>query len=220
VQGIPVSVVDPTSGQILQYDTATRQYVPINYITAGGTISGNLTLNGVSNLAPSQSASSGSSLMTRDLSDARYGGGETSMLYMTSPVTYTNNNTLSDVPGLSASLASGYYYIDAFLGFSHTTSGGQQWALFYTGISPAGSLYVTRGAANAGWLSYSVRPYKSNAALADGWTNTGTESGAMVRGILYLQTSGTLSIRAAQSTSHANTTTLAAYSYLRVQKLQ
>jgi hypothetical protein len=42
----------------------------------------------------------------------------------------------------------------------------------------------------------------------------------MVRGILYLQTSGTLSIRAAQSTSHANTTTLAAYSYLRVQKLQ
>jgi hypothetical protein len=34
--------------------------------------SGNATLNGTANLAPSQTASSGASLMTRDLSDARY----------------------------------------------------------------------------------------------------------------------------------------------------
>jgi hypothetical protein len=34
--------------------------------------SGNATLNGTANLAPSQTADSGSSLMTRDLSDARY----------------------------------------------------------------------------------------------------------------------------------------------------
>jgi hypothetical protein len=36
------------------------------------TVSGNATLNGVGNTAPSQTASSGSSLMTRELSDARY----------------------------------------------------------------------------------------------------------------------------------------------------
>jgi hypothetical protein len=36
------------------------------------TVNGNATLNGVDNFAPSQTASSGSSLMTRDLSDDRY----------------------------------------------------------------------------------------------------------------------------------------------------
>jgi hypothetical protein len=36
------------------------------------TVTGNATLNGVGNIAPSQTADSGSSLMTRDLSDARF----------------------------------------------------------------------------------------------------------------------------------------------------
>lgn len=70
MQGIPVSVVDPTTGQILQYDLATRQYVPVDYVgKAGGTFTGNLTLNGTANVAPNQTAASGSSLMTRDLVD-------------------------------------------------------------------------------------------------------------------------------------------------------
>ena len=45
-------------------------------VTVGGTlaVTGNATLNGVDNLAPSQTASSGSSLMTRDLSDDHYLG--------------------------------------------------------------------------------------------------------------------------------------------------
>ena len=74
VQGIPVSVVDPTSGQILEYDSTTRQYVPKDYVAkAGGTFAGNVTLNGTANTAPNQTAASGSSLMTRDLGDARYG---------------------------------------------------------------------------------------------------------------------------------------------------
>jgi hypothetical protein len=48
--------------------------VTFSNITASGTFTatGNATLNGVGNTAPSQTASSGSSLMTRDLSDARY----------------------------------------------------------------------------------------------------------------------------------------------------
>jgi hypothetical protein len=36
------------------------------------TVNGNATLNGVGNIAPAQTADSGSSLMTRDLGDARY----------------------------------------------------------------------------------------------------------------------------------------------------
>jgi hypothetical protein len=48
--------------------------VTFSNITASGTlgVTGNATLNGVNNTAPSQTADSGSSLMTRDLSDDRY----------------------------------------------------------------------------------------------------------------------------------------------------
>ena len=45
--------------------------VPVSFST-NVTVNGNATLNGVDNLAPSQTASSGASLMTRDLSDDRY----------------------------------------------------------------------------------------------------------------------------------------------------
>jgi hypothetical protein len=49
--------------------------VTFSNITASGTLTatGNVTMSGVGNTAPSQTASSGSSLMTRDLGDARYG---------------------------------------------------------------------------------------------------------------------------------------------------
>jgi hypothetical protein len=48
--------------------------VTFSNITASGTlgVTGNATFSGTANLAPSQTADSGSSLMTRDLSDARY----------------------------------------------------------------------------------------------------------------------------------------------------
>ena len=56
--------------------------------------SGNATLNGVNNTAPSQTASSGSSLMTRDLSDDRYGAWE-------------NTFEISNFSGLTAGIVSG-----------------------------------------------------------------------------------------------------------------
>ena len=48
--------------------------VTFSNITASGTlgVTGNATFSGTANLAPSQTADSGSSLMTRDLGDARY----------------------------------------------------------------------------------------------------------------------------------------------------
>jgi hypothetical protein len=48
--------------------------VTFSNITASGTlgVTGNATFSGTANLAPSQTASSGSSLMTRDLGDARF----------------------------------------------------------------------------------------------------------------------------------------------------
>lgn len=73
VQSIPVSPVDPTSGQTLVYNSTTRQWEPSSGMAplTGGTFSGNVTLNGTANTAPNQTAASGSSLMTRDLVDAR-----------------------------------------------------------------------------------------------------------------------------------------------------
>lgn len=78
LQGFPVSTADPASGNVLVYDSSTRQWVPVSKATAGlaelsgGTFSGNVTMNGTANTAPNQTAASGSSLMTRDLGDARY----------------------------------------------------------------------------------------------------------------------------------------------------
>jgi hypothetical protein len=53
--------------------------VPVSFatnVTVGGTlaVTGNVTLSGVNNTAPAQTADSGSSLMTRDLSDDHYLG--------------------------------------------------------------------------------------------------------------------------------------------------
>jgi hypothetical protein len=49
------------------------QVVPLtNNHASAVTLGGNVTLNGTANLAPNQTAASGSSLMTRDLGDARY----------------------------------------------------------------------------------------------------------------------------------------------------
>ena len=57
-------------------ELGTTNNVTFNNLTTSGTLTatGNVTMNGVANTAPSQTASSGSSLMTRGLSDVRYGG--------------------------------------------------------------------------------------------------------------------------------------------------
>jgi hypothetical protein len=52
---------------------AALQTVPLtNNHTSAVTLGGNLTVNGTANIAPNQTASSGASVMTRDLGDARY----------------------------------------------------------------------------------------------------------------------------------------------------
>jgi hypothetical protein len=70
---------DTTNGKVIYGGTNALTFtnaVTFSNITASGTLTatGNATLNGVGNTAPSQTASSGSSLMTRDLSDGRYFG--------------------------------------------------------------------------------------------------------------------------------------------------
>jgi hypothetical protein len=64
------------TAELLQVRLGTNLYVgladDVSEFWTDVAVNGNATLNGVDNLAPSQTASSGSSLMTRDLSDDRY----------------------------------------------------------------------------------------------------------------------------------------------------
>jgi hypothetical protein len=83
------------------------------------TVSGNATLNGSDNLAPQQAASSGSSLMTRGLSDARYsfsrwyGAGD--LLYLA--------NTATVITDISRGTDTGFSPIgNIMLGVSDTTT--------------------------------------------------------------------------------------------------
>jgi hypothetical protein len=64
------------TAELLQVRLGTNLYVgladDVSEFWTDVAVNGNATLNGVDNLAPSQTASSGASLMTRDLSDDRY----------------------------------------------------------------------------------------------------------------------------------------------------
>jgi hypothetical protein len=64
------------TAELLQVRLGTNLYVgladDVSEFWTDVAVNGTTTLNGVDNLAPSQAASSGSSLMTRDLSDARF----------------------------------------------------------------------------------------------------------------------------------------------------
>jgi hypothetical protein len=63
---------DTTNGRVIYGGTNTLTFTNPTTFSTNVTVSGNATLNGVGNTAPSQTASSGSSLMTRGLSDARF----------------------------------------------------------------------------------------------------------------------------------------------------
>jgi hypothetical protein len=74
----------------------TTNNVTFNNLTTTGTLTatGNVTLSGVGNTAPSQTASSAASLMTRALSDDRYGAWE-------------NTSEILNFTGLTAGIVSG-----------------------------------------------------------------------------------------------------------------
>jgi hypothetical protein len=93
--------------------------VTFSNITASGTlgVTGNATLNGVDNLAPSQTADSGSSLMTRDLSDARYTTGEMWHAWRMSSYNTTNIpvGVFKTAPCVLYTNGQSAFYIEAFL---------------------------------------------------------------------------------------------------------
>lgn len=226
LQGFPVSVTDPTSGDILVYDSATRQWVPRSKAAAGlaelagGTFSGNVTLNGTANTAPNQTAASGSSLMTRDLGDARYGG-EVSYSVLTADVTYNSNATPANVTGFSYAMTAGLRYrVELVVGMTHTTNCGSKWDLFYTGIINGNrTIFLSRGYSNSAWLSYGVVGAFNNSTSTGGSTSVINEAGGRIDWLAMPSTDGTLTLRASQNVSHPDTTTLRTGTFWKITKL-
>jgi hypothetical protein len=81
------------TAELLQVRLGTNLYVgladDVSEFWTDVAVNGNATLNGVDNFAPSQTASSGSSLMTRDLSDERY----TTSIWLTQ---FSDNQTITN----------------------------------------------------------------------------------------------------------------------------
>jgi hypothetical protein len=81
------------TAELLQVRLGTNLYVgladDVSEFWTDVAVNGNATLNGVDNFAPSQTASSGSSLMTRDLSDDRY----TTSIWLTQ---FLDNQTITN----------------------------------------------------------------------------------------------------------------------------
>jgi hypothetical protein len=121
---------DLTSGTLA--DARLSSNVPLK--DAANTFSANQTLNGTNNVAPNQTAASGSSIMTRDLGDARYGG--QNFVAMVSGVTMTQNNTtLEDIAGASLVLPTGTYIITVKMFFIANASAGSKMAMAFDGTS-------------------------------------------------------------------------------------
>lgn len=99
-------------------------------------LSDNLTLNGTANTAPNQTAASGSSLMTRDLGDARY----SLVSYLNPPI--ATAHTL--IPDTASSATSGSNATGAT--FKYTLRGIGTAGSYYTARFPVGALIdVTTG---------------------------------------------------------------------------
>jgi hypothetical protein len=70
-----------------------------------------VALGGTANTAPSQTASSGSSLMTRDLGDVRYGG---PFYYAIAKTDTSVTNSTNTVSAASVTLPTGWYHFEVF----------------------------------------------------------------------------------------------------------
>jgi hypothetical protein len=124
---------------------------------AANTFSANQTLDGTNNVAPNQTAASGSSLLTRDLGDARY---PVPQVKISTAQIDSVNTTRQDVTGLTGfSLDADSFYLFEFFG-RVTTGASSSFSMF---------LDLTTALAYTG---------SANTNTALGWGNTGATVGA------------------------------------------
>jgi hypothetical protein len=187
--------------------SATGMTVNSNAIV-GGTlgVTGNATFSGTANLAPSQTADSGSSLMTRDLVDARY-------QYVRNPttITITNNATLTNI--VSVPLSVGTWTVKMFWDMIGTINSGTRHGFEFTGSA---TVRLVRSRAVTGGPLTGVVNVSGDLDLGLAETSTF----AFVTGIYEVSSSGTLYLKAAQNVSSADATTVGSYAHILAEKIE
>jgi hypothetical protein len=115
-------------------DARLSSNVPLK--DAANTYSANQTLDGTNNVAPNQTAASGSSIMTRALGDARF---VRSTIYSNaSTITLADSTTLADLSGFAVTIESGArYFLEASIqANSDDNTAGLKLAWAFTGTAP------------------------------------------------------------------------------------
>jgi len=200
------------SGTLAVSNTATFS----TNVSVGGTFAatGNATLNGVGNTAPSQTASSGSSLMTRDLSDARYGG-PVVFSKLTNNVSYTNDTTGTTILTVTFP-AAGAYEVTQLVRF---TAGGANSKVSLAGSSAGTAFSGYRESYNNGSSPTRVVGLKNPVGTGGSFGDTVNADNHGRHGVIIAYSGATLEIAAAQNTNSTNVTTVGSGSYLSVRRL-
>lgn len=190
-------------------DARLSSNVPL--LDAANTFSANQTLNGTNNVAPNQTAASGSSIMTRDLVDAR--AGQSIRLVLASDVSVANNTTLADVSGMSATLEAATYTFVGYVRFTASVSQVFKYRFNYTGtLSSAlahGMYYSDTSSAMLGALRGVNNTITSNSRTL--WVES-------YMGSMLLTTGGDFSFQFAQNASSADAVVIKAGSFLMLVK--
>jgi len=193
-------------------DARLSSNVPLK--DASNTFAQNQTLDGTNNVAPNQTAASGSSLLTRDLGDARYG--QTFLARTTATQTVSNNTTMqASTQGGTLTLGAGTYQLFVLIRtVNDATAGGK------TQLSLSAS-----AAFLAGQEVYGVNAFQPQ-ALSTAYTNiiglrqTTNQNNFhhAFSGLMELTASTTLTIGFANFAASGDTT-LQANSYILARQL-
>jgi hypothetical protein len=172
-------------------------------LETANTFSANQTLDGTNNTAPNQTAASGTSLMTRDLGDARY-----RQLYnrlLTNQI-INNQATLQNI--VSVALEVGTYEVNLYYALDGTANTGTRHGFSFDGIA-VWRLFRTRASSPA----YVRVSGPFGLGLAEISTT------AWIFGIVEVSVAGTLWLQAAQNTSHADNLTVSTYTRVHAERI-
>jgi|LakMenE01Jun11ns_1017448.scaffolds.fasta_scaffold9789962_3 hypothetical protein len=173
-------------------------------LETANTFTQNQTLNGTNSTAPNQTAASGSSLMTRDLGDARFAP-LAQYAVTTASIGSANNDVLTDRLTLSISATGDY-----LLNFGFRLSGAlPQFRLNFTGTADreACASFTSNGDAGPTY----------RATILNRTFNSIYNSGGMAK--FRVTATGTLSIQHAQLTSSGSACDLQAGAFLHLTKI-
>jgi hypothetical protein len=174
---------------------------------ASNTFTQNQTLDGTNNVAPNQTAASGSSIMTRDLVDARVG--QFFRAFSISDESVSNSNAYNASSNATISLDIGTYLIEAFaeVQTTATTGVGTRAGLAFSGSLSSSRIVIFRAGPTA------LTPLNQAPTLDNGTTTLNYQglnvSGSLLyrlHGRIVVSASGALRITFGQGTATAGQT--------------